>query len=284
MEVDILFPGRLKLPRTQTPELDPDFYLSVTKKQQTSTEINYPFDITLDYLAKTVFYKYVKSIDELIHDGPHSTILLVELIKPIDHEDTVVQKCVVKVCKPCYDERFHSKNKHTSKCLSKADRARTEFDILKRMQKVGIRVPTMYTCQKNVIFMSDMKAPKNQLKYFISSKHDVSIVYQQLVEMMTLFYRKAKLVHKYVSKMNIVVDDQFNCWFLDVGSTIDGAQSEALDSLMTDCIKNEQVLLKIAISGQITLVLFFCFFFFRYFVVEEILAKTLLLQTIFLLR
>lgn len=242
MDEDILLPGRLKLPQTK-PALEPDFYLNLTKRHHKtpakSKEV-YPFNLTLDWKAKLIFAKLVKRILDLIHDGPNSTILLVELLEPFD-QDTVVRECIVKIYKPSFEQRLHSKNPHTSRWLYSQNRCKIEFGILRSMQSAGIRVPTVYACHKHILFMSTLESFQNHLQYVTASKDEEAKIYHQIVDMMTLLYRKAKMVQTNVSKMNTVLDDKLNCWFLDVSSTIDRSQPGALDALMMDCRKIEQV-------------------------------------------
>lgn len=232
MEEDILLPGRLNLPHATAGALEPDFYLSSTKKHQKPLaakpkKLDLPSDITLDWQAKLIFDKWVKRVHDLVHCGPNSTILHVELIQPFD-PNTPVTDCIAKIFKPAEDKFNRKVSKH-------------EFSILRRMQAAGIRVPTVYACSKHVMFMSIIESPHNHLQYLRSTEEQEAEVYKQIVEMMTLLYRKAKLVHTDVSRINFLVDDKSNCWILDVGTAIERSQPEALGALLVDCQKITKV-------------------------------------------
>lgn len=92
--------------------------------------------------------------------------------------------------------------------------------------------------------MSVIEKSQNHLQHFIASKCEESVMYWQIVEMMKLLFRKVKLIHTSVSKLNIVVDDQLRCWFLDVGTMIDRRQPNALEILMAECQQVERVIYK----------------------------------------
>jgi RIO kinase 1 len=90
--------------------------------------------------------------------------------------------------------------------------ARKEFSNLKRMYEAGIRVPEPKCLEKNVLVMEfigseGIRAPLLKEAYETGelSLEDLMRIYKEITEIITLIYRKARLVHGDLSEYNIMI-------------------------------------------------------------------------------
>ncbi|GIY90891.1 hypothetical protein CDAR_491081 [Caerostris darwini] len=115
--------------------------------------------------------------------------------------------------------------------------AEKEMRNLLRMKEANIPCPEVVTLKKHVLVMSfigkdSLPAPK--VKDVNLSFEDMTIMYDQTVEIMKALYSKCKLVHADLSEYNLLWHDE-KTWVIDVSQAIEITHSRALFFLLRDC-------------------------------------------------
>jgi len=115
--------------------------------------------------------------------------------------------------------------------------AEKEMHNLMRMQSVGINCPSVVMLKKHILVMSFIgknmiAAPK--LKDARLSDAEMSVAYEEILEMMIKMYTEAKLVHADLSEYNILWHDG-KPWFIDVAQSVEPEHPSGLEFLMRDC-------------------------------------------------
>lgn len=271
---DILVPGRLRLPGTIDSELTPDFYFTRANPKKKSKLGNQPpsiehlnrngelSDIHFDWHAKQVLRKTVKQVLGVISDGVKSTILHVELRKPLSSLDHPADnKCVAKIFKTSFwnssnDNSYKSKVAEALRHRKTIEYAEKEFLYLRRMKTAGIQVPIAIAHKSCIIFMSflgnDEGEALSRLQNLRLNAHQECQVYFQTLSMLRVLYNTPDLVIPDVSESNILVDYYTsNCWLVDVAT---GVECDRWEAMVAACIRLEVV----SVDNII-----FVFFFFK---------------------
>jgi RIO kinase 1 len=98
-----------------------------------------------------------------------------------------------------------------------------EFRNLTRASKARVRVPEPLKYRENVLvmeFMGKDGVAFPLLKQAIDSVENVERVYQTTIEFMKRLYRDARLVHADLSEYNILIDEQGDPVFIDMGQSV----------------------------------------------------------------
>jgi len=112
-----------------------------------------------------------------------------------------------------------------------------EFRNLTRACKARVRVPEPLKCRENVLVMQfigrdGVACPP--LKQAVESLENVKEVYDATVEFMKRLYHDAHLVHADLSEYNILVDDQADPVFIDMGQSVLVEHPRAQEFLQRD--------------------------------------------------
>ena len=115
--------------------------------------------------------------------------------------------------------------------------ARKEFNTLKKLHNVGVRVPKPITCEGNVIVMEYIggeEAPAPLLKD--AMLEDAEKIFDKIKCYLRLMYKKAGIVHADFSEYNVLIHENEPV-IIDVGQTVGIENPMAIDFLRRD-VKN----------------------------------------------
>lgn len=115
--------------------------------------------------------------------------------------------------------------------------AEKEMRNLLRMKEADIPCPQVVVLKKHVLVMSfigkdTLPAPK--IKDINLPFEDMTIMYEQTIEIMKTLYTKCKLVHADLSEYNLLWHDD-KIWVIDVGQAVELTHPQALEFLLRDC-------------------------------------------------
>ncbi|XP_055944116.1 serine/threonine-protein kinase RIO3-like [Argiope bruennichi] len=115
--------------------------------------------------------------------------------------------------------------------------AEKEMRNLIRMKEASIPCPDVVVLKKHVLVMSfigknTLPAPK--LKDVESPFEDLTIMFEQTVEIMKTLYSECRLVHADLSEYNLLWHEE-KVWVIDVSQAIETTHSRALEFLLRDC-------------------------------------------------
>jgi RIO kinase 3 len=115
--------------------------------------------------------------------------------------------------------------------------AEKELHNLLKMKKVGIPCPEVVILKKHVLVMSFLGSntvPALKLKEAILSDAELSVAYEEILEIMHKLYNEAKLVHADFSEYNILWHEG-KCFVIDVAQAVAIDHPGSLEFLMRDC-------------------------------------------------
>jgi RIO kinase 1 len=112
-----------------------------------------------------------------------------------------------------------------------------EFRNLTRARKARVRVPEPLKYRENVLVMqfigrNGVACPL--LKHAVGNLENVKEVYDATIEFMKRLYQDAHLVHADLSEYNILVDDQAEPVFIDMGQSVLVQHPRAQEFLQRD--------------------------------------------------
>ena len=215
-------------------------------------------EMGLDEPTRLILYKLInnqtlESIDGIISTGKEAVVLHGETdpTNPnLEEEGRVLPKEVaIKIFSTTLNEfkqrdryikddyrfqgRFSKQNARTVINMW----AEKELHNLHRMKRAEIPCPEVVVLKKNILIMSfigkDM-VPAPKLKEAILSDAELSVAYEEIVEIMIKLYNDARLVHADLSEYNILWYDGI-CWIIDVAQSVEPSHPGALEFLMRDC-------------------------------------------------
>ncbi|GFT75262.1 hypothetical protein NPIL_319581 [Nephila pilipes] len=131
--------------------------------------------------------------------------------------------------------------------------AEKEMRNLQRMKKANMSCPDVITLKKHVLVMSfigkdSLPAPK--IKDVELPFELMTIMYEQVVEIMKTLYSDCKLVHADLSEFNLLWHDE-KTWVIDVSQAVETTHSQALEFLLRDCTNISSFFDKKEIIGKI---------------------------------
>lgn len=116
--------------------------------------------------------------------------------------------------------------------------AEKEMRNLLRMKEADIPCPNVVTLKKHVLVMSfigDNMIPAPKLKDVDLSFTDMTIVYEQTIDIMKNLYLKCKLVHADLNEYNLLWHDD-KVWVIDVSQAVEITHPQAVEFLLRDCV------------------------------------------------
>lgn len=116
--------------------------------------------------------------------------------------------------------------------------AEKEMRNLMRMKEADIPCPTVVTLKKHVLVMSfigEKMMPAPKLKDVDLPFADMTIIYEQTVDIMKTMYCKCKLVHADLSEYNLLYHDE-KIWVIDVSQAIEITHPRSTEFLLRDCV------------------------------------------------
>jgi RIO kinase 1 len=111
--------------------------------------------------------------------------------------------------------------------------ARKEFRNLRQARDAGVRVPSPYACEKNVLVMEFIGEAGNPASPLFESKDVNARDYRKVVSAMVDLFRKARLVHGDLSEFNIFKYRDEIVLF-DFGSAVDVEHPRSREFLERD--------------------------------------------------
>ncbi|XP_035209725.1 serine/threonine-protein kinase RIO3-like [Stegodyphus dumicola] len=115
--------------------------------------------------------------------------------------------------------------------------AEKEMRNLLRMKEANIPCPDVVTLKKHVLVMSFIgkeMIPAPKLKDVDLPFEDMTIMYEQTLNIMKDLYSKCKLVHADLSEYNLLWHDD-KTWVIDVSQAVEITHPRALEFLLRDC-------------------------------------------------
>lgn len=200
-------------------------------------------------LYKLINNQILEQVNGIISTGKEALILHGDSDSAYTGELILPKECAIKIFKTTLNE-FKQRDRYIKDDYRFKDRfskqnnrviinmwAEKEMHNIMRMQSVGINCPDVVILKKHILVMSfigkDMvAAPK--LKDARLSDAELSVAYEEIVEMMIKMYTEAKLVHADLSEYNILWHDD-KPWFIDVAQSVEPDHPSGLEFLMRDC-------------------------------------------------
>lgn len=211
-------------------------------------------EFAVDEFTRLLLYKMInaqllENVNGVISTGKEAVILHADS-DPNYTKSVLPKECVVKVFKTTLSE-FKHRDKYIKDDYRFKDRygskqnsrnmvelwAEKEMANLCRLQKIGLPCPQVVALKKHVLVMSfigseHIAAPK--LKDAQLKPVDWIIAYEQVVDAMKKMYTEAKLIHADLSQYNILWYEK-QCWFIDVGQSVEASHPNAFHFLIRDC-------------------------------------------------
>lgn len=208
----------------------------------------------IDEFTRLLLYKLINTgllerVNGVISTGKEALILHAES-DPNYKDCSLPKECVLKVFKTTLSE-FKQRDKYIRDDYRFKDRygskpnshkmvtlwAEKEMHNLSRLQKAGIPCPNVLALKKHILVMSFIgenhrAAPK--LKDVLLDDASLIIAYEQVVDVMKKLYTEANLIHSDLSEYNILWHDS-QCWFIDVGQSVEPSHPNAHMFLFRDC-------------------------------------------------
>lgn len=200
-------------------------------------------------LYKLINNQILEQVNGIISTGKEALILHANSDASYTGDLLLPRECAIKIFKTTLNE-FKQRDRYIKDDYRFKDRfskqnnrviinmwAEKEMHNMMRMQKVGINCPDVVILKKHILVMSfigkdHLAAPK--LKDARLSDAELSVAYEEVVDMMYKMYNEAKLVHADLSEYNILWYDG-KCWFIDVAQSVEPGHPSALEFLMRDC-------------------------------------------------
>ena len=113
--------------------------------------------------------------------------------------------------------------------------ARKEFKNMQGAHAAGVRVPAAIAVKKNVLVMEYVKDQEGNLARPLAYHEVTQDDYKQVIEQVSLLYRKANLVHADLSEYNIFRSDRGIMMF-DFGSAVDVKHPNSKQFLVRDVL------------------------------------------------
>ncbi|XP_032810475.1 serine/threonine-protein kinase RIO3 [Petromyzon marinus] len=209
-------------------------------------------DQAMDARTRLLLYKMVnagvlESISGCISTGKESVVFHAAGGRMENKE--VPSECAVKVFKTTLNE-FKNRDKYIKDDYRFKDRfsklnprkvirmwAEKEMHNLARMRAVGIRCPEVVLLKKHVLVMSFLgegQVPAPKLKEARLSSAQLSLAYEQVVQMMLTLFHGCNLVHADLSEYNLLWH-RGEVWLIDVSQSVEPTHPHGLEFLYRDC-------------------------------------------------
>lgn len=213
----------------------------------------------VDEFTRLLLYKLINNglldrVNGVISTGKEAVILHAD--SDPNYEDPsgksckLPTECVVKVFKTTLSE-FKQRDKYIKDDYRFKDRygnkqnsrkmvtlwAEKEMHNLNRLAKARIPCPRVVTLKKHILIMSfigENHRPAPKLKDVVLDDANLILAYEQIVDVMKRLYSEANLVHADLSEYNILWHDG-QCWFIDVGQSVEPSHPNAHMFLFRDC-------------------------------------------------
>jgi RIO kinase 1 len=113
--------------------------------------------------------------------------------------------------------------------------ARKEFKNMQTAHSAGVRVPAAIAVKKNVLVMEYVTDQEGNLARPLAYHEVTQDDYKQVIEQVSLLYRKANLVHADLSEYNIFRSDK-GVMLFDFGSSVDIKHPNSKQFLVRDVL------------------------------------------------
>lgn len=113
--------------------------------------------------------------------------------------------------------------------------ARKEFKNMQAAQAAGVRVPAVIAVKKNILVMDYVTDGEGELAKSLAEQAVAQEDYSQVIEQVSLLYRKANLVHADLSEYNIFRSDK-GIMLFDFGSAVDIKHPNSKQFLVRDVL------------------------------------------------
>lgn len=113
--------------------------------------------------------------------------------------------------------------------------ARKEFKNMRAARSAGVRVPEPIAVKKNILVMEYVTDDEGNLAKPLVEHEITSDDYKQVIEQVSLLYRKANLVHADLSEYNIFKSDR-GIMLFDFGSAVDIKHPNSKQFLVRDVL------------------------------------------------
>ncbi|MGI0026063.1 MAG: serine protein kinase RIO, partial [Nitrososphaera sp.] len=113
--------------------------------------------------------------------------------------------------------------------------ARKEFKNMQAAHAAGVRVPAAIAVKKNVLVMEYVTDQEGNLARPLAYHEIIQDDYRQVIEQVSLLYRKANIVHADLSEYNIFRSDRGVMMF-DFGSSVDTKHPNSKQFLIRDVL------------------------------------------------
>ena len=113
--------------------------------------------------------------------------------------------------------------------------ARKEFKNMQAAHSAGVRVPIAIAVKKNVLVMEYVTDQEGELARPLAYHEVTQDDYKQVIEQVSLLYRKANLVHADLSEYNIFRSDK-GVMLFDFGSSVDIKHPNSKQFLIRDVL------------------------------------------------
>eukprot|EP00795_Rhopilema_esculentum_P008544 gene8544-14545_t len=126
-----------------------------------------------------------------------------------------------------------------------------EFKTRDKMYENGISCPKVMLLRKHILVMSFVgqnQKPAPKLKDAKLSIVDLTIAYEQCIEMMQKMFKECNLVHADLSEYNMLWHDD-KLWVIDVSQSVEPTHPRALEFLVRDCTNVVNFFTKSGVHG-----------------------------------
>ena len=113
--------------------------------------------------------------------------------------------------------------------------ARKEFKNMQAAHSAGVRVPTPVAVKKNILVMEYVTDEEGNASMPLGSQEVTAEDYGQVIEQVSLLYRKARLVHADLSEYNIFRTEK-GIMLFDFGSAVDIRHPNSKQFLVRDVL------------------------------------------------
>ncbi|XP_055919000.1 serine/threonine-protein kinase RIO3 [Eupeodes corollae] len=200
-------------------------------------------------LYKLINNQILEQVNGIISTGKEAVILHGSPDPNYVGDLLLPKECAIKIFKTTLNE-FKQRDRYIKDDYRFKDRfskqnnrviinmwAEKEMHNMMRMRDAGINCPDVVVLKKHVLVMSFIgdnhnAAPK--LKDARLTDAELSLAYEEVIDMMHKMHNVAKLVHADLSEYNILWHDD-KCWFIDVAQSVEPEHPSALEFLMRDC-------------------------------------------------
>lgn len=212
-------------------------------------------EMGVDVKTRLILYKLINNtcildyIDGIISTGKEAVILHGEANQNNAEYPNLPKEVAIKIFSTTLNEfkqrdryikddyRFKGSLKQNNRNIIQ-QWCEKEMHNLARLKKAGIRCPEVIVMKKHILVMSYIGSgyehPAPKLKNAILSDGELIGAYDEVVEIMKVMYRDARLVHADFSEFNILWHEG-SCVVIDLAQAVEPHHPAALEFLMRDC-------------------------------------------------